>query len=81
MMRRCNSRALAVIQHASAREQHAIPKPAPSFASRHPYEAVVNGISYGYFSNATAAADTARYWANKLAREQSLQCHLPPRET
>ncbi len=80
-MQRCGSRALAAIQHASAREEHAIPEARPSFASRHPYEAVVNGISYGFFSNAAAAADTVRYWIGRLAREQRLQRDLPPRET
>jgi len=58
-----------------------MPGERPTFASRHPHAALVNGICYGYFSNPEAAADTAQFWAWKLAQEQRLQCNLPPRKT
>jgi len=81
-MPKSDSRALSETLRGLAREkERAVPKPAPSFASRHPHEAVVNGISYGFFSNAAAAADTVKYWTGRLAWEQRLRRDLPPQET
>ncbi len=79
-MPKSDSRAVAETLRELARgREHVVPKPAPGFASSHLYEALVNGICYGYFSNAAAAADTVKYWTGRLPREQSLQCNLPPR--
>ncbi len=79
-MQKGGSHFLAEILVGSLRGEHAVSEPRPSFASRHRYPAVVNGVCYGYFSSPEAAADTVKFWANNLACEDHQQGSPPTGE-